>query len=274
MWRPDWGKRTHVMGVINATPDSFSGDGLYKAIDAIAERAAAMAADGADVLDIGGESTRPGYSPVPLAEELDRVLPAIRAVANRVTIPISIDTSKVEVALEAIRAGASIVNDVSGLMNSDMAPMVAGNDATLVIVHNRRVTSDCDVVQAVITELGRLMEAALTARVPKEAIVIDPGIGLGKNWRQNLDLIRRLGELRTLERPVLVGPSRKGTIGRVLGTGVDDRMEGSAALVALSIAAGADIVRVHDVLQMTRVARMTDALARNQEVLAAQSSHG
>jgi dihydropteroate synthase len=264
MWAPAWGKRTFVMGVINATPDSFSGDGLYKATASIATRAAEMVSDGADVLDIGGESTRPGYVPVELAEELDRVIPAVRAVAGRVRVPISIDTSKSHVAARALEAGASIVNDVSGLADGRLSHVVAKADAGIVVVHNRPIAPGSDVMTSVISELSQLVEAALAAGVAERSIIVDPGLGLGKAWRQNLEIIRRLHELHVLNRPILVGPSRKGTIGRVLGTEVQDRLEGSAALVAVSIAGGADMVRVHDVREMTRVARMTDVLARAQ----------
>jgi dihydropteroate synthase len=250
------------MGVINVTPDSFSGDGLYGDPSEALRLAEEHAAAGADVLDIGGESTRPGYVPVPLDQELRRVIPAIEAVTSRVPLPVSVDTTKAEVARRAVQAGATIVNDVSGLHDPAMAGVARDAGAWLVLVHSAPTSDVPDVVTAVADGLGRLTTQAEAQGVPSGSVLVDPGLGMGKGWRDNLRLLARLGELRTRGYPVLIGPSRKATISRVLGVGPDDRLEGSEALVAAGIAQGADVVRVHDVRQMTRVARMMDALAR------------
>jgi dihydropteroate synthase len=250
------------MGVINMTPDSFSQDGLLSTGEDVAVRAEQLVREGADILDIGGESTRPGYEHVSVDEELARVIPAIRAVRGRVDVPLSVDTSKSAVAQAALLEGVEVVNDVSGLSDPSMAPLVAASGASLVLVDTHCVRYADDVVYAVGTNLEVLVAQAESAGVAPDCLLVDPGFGFGKHWQQNLELIRRLGELRRLGRPILVGPSRKGTIARVLRGDVDDRLEGTAALVALSIAGGADIVRVHDVAAMARVARMADRLAR------------
>jgi dihydropteroate synthase len=250
------------MGVLNVTPDSFSGDGFVGDTGEAARRALACQAAGADVIDIGGESTRPGYSPVPEDEELARVIPAIEAAAAVVDVPISVDTTKVEVARRALEAGAGIVNDVSGEADDAMLRLVGERGAGLVLVHHGRGRPGEDVLAVVHRGLKRAIDRACRCGVDVESIVVDPGLGFGKTWRENFEIFRRLSELTSLRRPILVGPSRKGMIGKVLGGGVADRLEGTLALVTLSIAAGADMVRVHDVRAMTRAARMTDALSR------------
>jgi dihydropteroate synthase len=250
------------MGVINVTPDSFSGDGLLGSSARIAERAAALVAGGADIIDVGGESTRPGYTPVSSEDELQRVLPAIRMLASHFPIPISIDTSKAAVAGPALRMGASVVNDVSGLRDERMAAVVADAGAGLAIVHHQQLPPAPDLVPALVCQLGERVHRAEAAGVRPDAILVDPGLGMGKGWRENFEIMRHLDLLRTLGKPVLVGPSRKGMIGKVLGVGVRDRVEGTAALTVLCIVHGADAVRVHDVRALTRVCRMTDALAR------------
>ncbi len=261
----EWGKRTYVMGVINVTPDSFSGDGLAGQLDAIVERARAMVAAGADLIDVGGESTRPGHRPVPAEEELRRVIPAIEALAKTITVPISIDTSKAVVAEAALEAGASLINDVRGLQGDpDMAPLVARAGVPVVIMHDRKVESVERLIPEIVRELARRIEHALAAGIAWEKIIIDPGFGFGKTPELNLLLLRRLRELTVLGRPILVGTSRKSMIGHVLGTPPGDRLEGTAATVTLAIANGADIVRVHDVAEMVRVVRMTDAVVRGR----------
>ncbi len=261
-FRADWGSRTYVMGVLNVTPDSFSGDGIIGDAEEVARRAGACRDAGSDVIDIGGESTRPGYSPVPLEEEMERVIPAIEAAAATVDVPVSVDTSKVEVARRALQAGASIVNDVSGASSDAMLRLVAARGAGLVLVHHGRGRPGEDVVGMVLEGLEREIDRACRAGVALDSIVVDPGLGFGKTWRENFEIFRRLPELKSLGRPILTGPSRKGMIGKVLGVGVTDRREGTLALVTLSIAGGADMVRVHDVREMARAARMTDALTR------------
>lgn len=257
-----WGTRTLIMGVINVTPDSFSGDSIYGQPEAVAALARRFVDDGADILDIGGESTRPGHEPVSAEEEQRRVLPAIAALREQVDVPVAVDTSKAVVAAAAIVAGATLVNDVSGLRDPRLAAVCAGSGAGLVIVHRGWAVGAEDPVRAVLDQLRARIERAEVAGVDRMKILVDPGLGIGKGWRENFAVLRRLSEVKELGKPLLVGPSRKGMIGKALGVEVSDRMEGTAALVMLSIAGGADVVRVHDVREMARVARMTDALVR------------
>ena len=288
-----WGQRTYVMGIINATPDSFSGDGVAQPGDAGQAEAASAAAiaravaqahqflaDGADILDVGGESTRPGSVPVAAAEELARVVPVVRAL--RAACPaatISVDTYCAAVAAAALDAGADWVNDVWGLrMDPDMAALVAERGCPVVIMHNRSKPKDVaqeqrlggryvgirygDLLGDIARELTEQMEIAFAAGVRAEQIILDPGIGFGKTVEQNVELLDRLGELKSLGRPLLIGPSRKSFIGYTLDLPPDDRVEGTAATVAIGIDRGADIVRVHDVRAIARVARMTDRIVR------------
>ncbi|MCH8109260.1 MAG: dihydropteroate synthase, partial [Chloroflexi bacterium] len=248
-----WGQRTYVMGVVNVTPDSFSGDGLDGNVDAAVRQALDFQEWGADIIDIGGESTRPpliysGAEPTPVEVELSKVIPVIRALADRLRIPISVDTYKARVADEAIAAGASMINDVWGFKRDpDMARVAVQAGVPVILMHNQGHTRYGDLVPDVIDELRHMIDAALKAGVSLENIILDPGMGFGKTAEHNLEILRRLDEFLVLGRPLLVGMSRKSTIGRVLGLPVDDRVEGTAATVALSIAKGADIVRVHDV---------------------------
>lgn len=259
----DWAEKTRVMAIVNATPDSFSGDGIGGDISravAMAERAVEA---GADLIDIGGESTRPGHQPVSAAEEIARVIPVIEAVAKRIAAPISIDTSKAAVAEAAIAAGAAMVNDVRGFTGDpELASVVARHGLAAVVMHDIEPDPGVDIMTGIMRELFRRLDRAVAAGVAWDRFIVDPGFGFGKDWRQNLEVLRRLDELRTLDRPILVGLSRKRTIGRVLGTPEHDRLEGTLAATAIAIANGAAIVRVHDVAANVRVARMTDAIVR------------
>ena len=258
-----WGRRTYVMGIINVTPDSFSGDGLASDLQAVAAQAVRYQEEGADLLDVGAESTRPGSTPITLQEELARLLPALDTILSRVNLPVSVDTYKSEVARHAIQAGATIVNDVWGLKKDpEIAKAVSEGGAGLIIMHNQETLRYRDLVPDVLASLSQSMVLARAAGVPQENIILDPGIGFGKTPDHNLEILKRLSEFKTLGRPLLVGTSRKSTIGRVLDLPPDQRLEGTAATVALSIASGADMVRVHDVREMARVCRMTDAVVR------------
>ena len=260
---PQWGLRTYVMGIINLTPDSFSGDGLAADVDSAVALALKMEGDGADIIDIGAESSRPGASPVSAAEELERLMPGLEAVCAAVKIPVSVDTYKASVAASAIDAGASIINDVWGFLADDeMARVAADAGVPVVLMHNQREARYRDLVPDVIEGLNRSVSVATGAGVDEGNIVVDPGIGFGKTADHNLELLRRLPEIKEMGFPMLLGVSRKSTIGRLLNLPEDDRVEGTAAAVSLSIVGGADIVRVHDVKQMVRVVRMTDAVVR------------
>ncbi len=264
----DWGARTYVMGVLNVTPDSFSGDGVGGNVNAAVRRALAFQEAGADLIDVGGESTRPasiypGAAPVTAAEETARVLPVIEALAYVLDIPVSIDTHKAEVARRAVAAGAAMINDQWALARDpEIGHVAAEAGVPVVLMHNQEGTGYRDLVPDVIAGLQRAIDRAQAAGIAFKNIIVDPGMGFGKTAEHNLELLRRLDELDVLGRPVLVGMSRKSTIGYVLDLPVDDRVEGTAATVAFSVAAGADVVRVHDVREMVRVARMSDAIVR------------
>lgn len=261
-----WGRRTYIMGILNATPDSFSGDGLQQAADpveAAVARAKAMAAAGADLLDIGAESTRPRAAPVGEEEEIARLLPILRAVASAVTVPISVDTAKARVAEAALANGASCLNDVWGLQRDpEMAAVAARAGVPVIAMHNQEGTDYRDLLGEITAFLRRSLEAAAAAGLPATQVIVDPGIGFGKTRQQNLEVLRRLGELRGLGRPILLGTSRKSVIGLTLDLPVGERAFGTAATVALGIAGGADLVRVHDVKEMAQVAGMADAILR------------
>ncbi|MGH6618045.1 MAG: dihydropteroate synthase [Alphaproteobacteria bacterium] len=282
--RFSWGARCYVMGVLNVTPDSFSGDGLGTAeglIGRVVDRAAGFVAAGADILDVGGESTRPGSDPVSVAEELERVVPAIAALAERFPDTVlSVDTSKAPVAAAALDAGAGWVNDVWALKADPlMAPLVAARGVPVVLMHNRSrpkaVESDPRVgsqyvgaryrhlMEDVAADLARLADDAVAAGVGRGRIILDPGIGFGKTVAQNMALLNHLDRLKPLGYPLLIGPSRKSFIGKVLDLGPGERDEGTAACVAIGIARGADIIRVHDVKGAVRVAKMADAIIRS-----------
>jgi dihydropteroate synthase len=258
-----WGERTYVMGIINVTPDSFSGDGLAGDLAAIGAQAKRFAAEGADILDVGGESTRPGHAPVSVAEELARVVPAVEAVRAAVELPISVDTQKAVVARAALAAGADCLNDIWGLRaDPEMAAVAAEFGVPVIAMHNQPGTEYGEIMADIAVALRASLDLAARAGIPPERVILDPGIGFGKTWEQNLVVLRRLGELRALGRPLLLGVSRKSFLGRLLGTPERDRLEGTAASIALGIERGADLVRVHDVGAMSRVARVADAIVR------------
>ncbi len=259
----EWGDKTHVMAIINATPDSFSGDGLDGNVPRIVAHAIQAVAEGADIIDVGGESTRPGHMPVEVAEEIGRVVPVIQAIASRVRVPISVDTSKAAVAEAAIEAGASMINDVRGFTRDpELAAVTAQYGFPAVVMHDLPPEGPGELITQIVRELSRRLDSALAAGIAWESLIIDPGFGFGKQWQHNLELLRRLGELSVLGRPILVSLSRKKTIGRVLGIDGSSPLEGTLATTALAIAQGADIVRVHDVEANVRVARMADAVVR------------
>ena len=258
-----WGSRTYVMGIINISPDSFSGDGLGADLPAVVEQALRFEEDGADFLDLGAESTRPGSTPVSPDEELKLLIPALEAIAPRVRVPISVDTYKAPVARQAIVSGATIINDIwGGKADPQLAEVAAQSGAPLILMHNQKTRKYSRLLPEIFDSLNQSAELARLAGVPIESIILDPGIGFGKTPDHNLEILRRLPEFKALGYPMLVGTSRKSTIGLVLDSPVEERLEGTAATVALSIAGGADIVRVHDVKEMARVCRMSDAVIR------------
>ena len=262
-----WGTRTYLMGILNVTPDSFSGDGLLEAADPVAAavaQAVRMAAEGADLLDIGGESTRPGHAAVTAAEEIARVVPVVTAVRAALPgMPLSVDTAKAAVARAALDAGADLLNDVTGTaLEAELAAVAAARGVPLVVMHGRRPVPFTDVVAEVVADLAAALARAEAAGCDPGSLIVDPGIGFGKTAAENLVLLRGLAALGGLGRPVLLGTSRKSTIGRVLGLPPEERLEGTLATTALGIAAGADLVRIHDVGANLRVARMSDAIIR------------
>ena len=302
----NWGAKTYVMGIINATPDSFSGDGVLGDLRSLGEAAVETAhrelietavtqaqqfiADGADILDIGGESTRPGSQPVTPAEEKARILPIIKAIRQAVDVPISVDTYRADVARAALEAGADWVNDVWGLkMDADMAGLVAEKGCPVVIMHNRSKPKDViqeeklggmylgaqydDLFADIMRELQESIDLALAAGVQKSQIIIDPGIGFGKSISHNVQLINELNRFKVMGYPILLGPSRKSFIGYTLDLPPEERVEGTAATVAIGIDRGADIIRVHDVKEMARVARMTDRIIRRASRLTHDAAH-
>lgn len=279
----DWGTRTYVMGILNITPDSFSGDGILaspRGNQSGIEQAANFLSLGADILDVGGESTRPGSDPVSAPTEAERVIPIIKELTKKFPEAIiSIDTYKASVADEALNAGAHILNDVWGLRaDPALAGVAAKHNAPVILMHNRSNPASVelreklgnsysgskydDLLTDVKRELMDSVKLAHAAGIPDERIILDPGLGFGKTVEHNLELIRRLDEIRSLGYPVLLGPSRKSFIGFTLDLPTNQRVEGTAATISVGITRGADIVRVHDVEQMVRVTKMTDALVR------------
>ena len=258
------------MGILNITPDSFSDGGLFLKTDEAIRRAEALAEEGADLLDIGGESSRPGADPVPVEEEIRRVIPVIERLAKRITIPISVDTVKAEVARRALAAGARIVNDISALrFDPEMAPLVAREGVPVVLMHMKGTPKNMQahpVYGDLILEIRDFFETRIQwaerLGISRDRIVLDPGIGFGKTTEHNLEILSRLNEFGTIGQPLLIGPSRKSFIGQVLGLPVEERGEGTAAAVAVGVLNGASMVRVHDVKAMGRVVRMVEAMKR------------
>ena len=266
-----WGERTFVMGIINVTPDSFSGDGVLAAaartggpVEIAVSTARTMVADGADILDVGGESTRPGHQPVGAEEGRRRVVPVIEALrAALPDVPISVDTTKPAVAEAALAAGAAMINDVWGVGSDDALPrLAAASHIPLVVMHNRAEARYERFLPEVLGDLRAALERAVRLGVNWDDLIVDPGFGFGKTPEQNLELVRELEAFRSLGRPILLGTSRKSTLGRVLDLGPDDRLEATLATTALAIAGGVDIVRVHDVRANVRAARVADAIMR------------
>jgi dihydropteroate synthase len=258
--RFEWGSRTYVMGIVNVTPDSFSGDGLGADQEGAVSQGLRMVHEGADLLDVGGESTRPGHVPVTTAEEISRTEAVVRRLATEAGVPVSIDSYKLEVANAAVSAGATILNDIWGLTRSPvLADLAARKRCAIVVMHNQDGTEySGDLMAEIKRFLRESVRNALGAGIPRERVIVDPGIGFGKTAEQNWEVMRRLKELSELRQPVLIGTSRKSFIGKLLDLPVTDRIEGTAATVAAAVLRGADVVRVHDVRAMTRVARVAD----------------
>ena len=267
-----FGQRTLVMGVVNVTPDSFSDGGQFATTESAIVHGLKLVDEGADILDVGGESARPGAKPVALEEELRRVLPVIEALAAKTSVPISIDTYKPIVAQKGLETGAHIVNDITALRDPEMAGVIAATGAGVILMHMKgtpqtmqKAPSYRDVVSEILAFLQQRVSDAHTAGIAPERIIVDPGIGFGKSTQDNLELLRRLSEFRSLGKPVLIGTSRKSFIGKILDVpNPAERLAGTAATVAWAISRGADIIRVHDVSFMRQVARMTDVLHRQQ----------
>ena len=267
--RVQLGERTLVMGIINVTPDSFSGDGLAGDVAGALSQALRFAAAGADLLDVGGESTRPGSEGVTAEHEQRRVLPVIEAIAARVDLPISVDTMKPAVAAAALDAGAGMINDVFALRADGMLELAAERQVPVCVMHMQGLPRDMqlaptydEVVADILGFLAERVAACEAVGLPRERIFVDPGLGFGKTLEHNLEILRRLREFRSLGCPVLIGPSRKAFIGRILNVDADQRLEGTAAACAVAIAHGADMIRVHDVRELVRVVRVADALVR------------
>ncbi len=258
-----WGSRTYVMGIINVSPDSFSGDGFDDDVQSVIDQGLRFQTEGADILDVGAQSTRPGHEEITDDEELRRLIPALEGLIDAVNIPISVDTYKPVVARAAIETGASIINDIWGLKyNANIALISAEYETPIVMMHNQPTTQYNDLIPNMLESLNNSINVALNCGVAKRNIIIDPGIGFGKTPDQNLEIIKRLKEFSTLGYPLLIGTSRKSTIGYILESPPDQRIEGTASTIALSIAEGVDIIRVHDVKEMVKVSRMTDAIVR------------
>ncbi len=262
-----WGEKTYVMGIVNLSPDSFSGDGIGPDVGKAVEQAHRMVAEGADVIDVGGESTRPGTKPLSIEdieEEIKLVVPVIKRLAQEIKIPVSIDTYKARVAEKALEAGATVLNDIWGLKKDPaIAKLAAEAKAPVILMANQREDpAKVGIVAKVIAYLKEGIETALAAGVPPENIIVDPGCGFGKTLEQNLELVNRLDELKVLGKPILLGTSRKSMIGLILDLPADQRLEGNLAVTAIGIANGADMVRVHDVKQTALVCKMSDAIIR------------
>ncbi|MCC5911801.1 MAG: dihydropteroate synthase [Clostridiaceae bacterium] len=259
-----FGTKTYIMGILNVTPDSFSDGGDYMNIDKAVNRAKKMVAEGANIIDIGGESTRPGSQLVSAEEELRRVLDIVKRLAKELSVPISVDTYKAEVAEEVLKAGAHMINDVWGLQKDPaMASVIAKYDVPIVIMHNQQGSEyEKDIIEEISGFLRKSIDIALSAGVKKEQIILDPGIGFGKTPEQNMHVMSRLGELNALGYPILLGTSRKSMIGKILDLPPEERVEGTLATSVMGIMQGVDIVRVHDIVENLRTVMVTDAIMR------------
>ncbi|MDP2910999.1 MAG: dihydropteroate synthase [Candidatus Omnitrophota bacterium] len=265
-----FGSRTYIMGILNVTPDSFSGDGIYQDIDKAVETGERLVQEGADIIDIGGESTRPGAQSVTIEEEIKRVVPVIKKLSKKIKAPISIDTAKSEVARQALDSGASMVNDITGLESDpEMVYIIREFNASIVLMHIKGTPQTMqnspeygNLVQEIKDELRKIIDKAISNGIKKENIIIDPGIGFGKTLEHNLEILNRLSEFKELGMPVLVGPSRKSFIGKITGAEPDNRVFGTAGAVAIAIENGADMVRVHDVKEIKQAVMIADAIIR------------
>lgn len=254
-------EKTYIMGILNMTPDSFSDGGKIKGIDAALYRAEEMIKDGAAILDIGGESTRPGYTPVSEEEEMERILPVIEAIKSRIEVPISVDTYKSNVAKEAIMAGVDLVNDIWGLKaDAQMAELIAKHQVACCLMHNRKGTEYNNFWQDVLTDLEESVSIAKAAGIAEEKIILDPGVGFAKNYEQNLEVIRNLGKIHAMGYPILLGTSRKSVIGLTLDLPSDERVEGTLVTTVEAVRQGASFVRVHDVKENARAIKMAQAI--------------
>lgn len=261
-------QKTHIMGILNITPDSFSDGGRFDQVQRAIDRTAQMLEQGADIIDIGGESTRPGAQKVGVEEELERVLPIIRAVASRFNIPISIDTYKAEVAKQAIQSGAHIINDVWGAKaDPRMAEVAAQTGAPIILMHNRENKEYSVLIKDMLQDLQESLAIAHQAGVKDESIILDPGIGFAKTYTDNLEVMRRLEQITQLGYPVLLGTSRKLMIGKTLNLPVEERIEGTIATVCLGITKGCHIVRVHDIEKVNRAVKMMDAMLGKEGIM-------
>jgi len=265
-----WGERTYVIGICNLSPDSFAGDGIGSDIEAAVAQAKRMVAEGADIIDVGGESTRPGTelkSVDDVDDELRLVIPVIERLASELTVPISIDSYKSAIASRAVKAGATMINDIWGLKRDPRIAKVAAEAGVPIILMSNQRDAPChDIMAEVTSDLERSISLAIKSGIAEPNIIIDPGIGFGKTLEQNLEIIHRLAELKSLGRPILLGTSRKSVIGLVLDLPADQRLEGTAATIAIGIANGVDMVRVHDVKPTMRVCRMSDAIIRRRQI--------
>ena len=265
-----FGSRTYIMGILNVTPDSFSGDGIYQDIDRAVETGERLVQEGADIIDIGGESTRPGAQSVTIEEEIERVIPVIEKLSKKIKAPISIDTAKSKVARRALDSGASIVNDITGFESDhEMVYVIREFNAKVVLMHIKGTPQTMQnspkygiLILEIKEELRRIIDKAISNGIKKENIIIDPGIGFGKTLEHNLEILNRLSEFKELGMPVLVGPSRKSFIGKITGTEPYNRVFGTAGAVAVAIENGADIVRVHDVKEIKQAVMVADAIIR------------
>ncbi len=263
----DYSNKTLIMGILNVTPDSFSDGGKFTHIERAVQHAKQMVADGADIIDIGGESTRPGYEQISVVEELSRVVPIIKAVSEAVNVPISIDTYKSEVAEGALEAGAHIINDIWGAKaDNNMASLAARYNVPIILMHNRENRDYQHFYRDVVNDLFESIQIVKSAGIADEKIILDPGIGFAKDLQENLQMMRELDKLVSVGYPVLLGTSKKSLIGQALNLPVDERTEGTGATVCFGIQKGCQMVRVHDVKEMSRMARMMDVLLGKGEV--------